>query len=169
MSSLENMESDCEVPKMRESIYADIENYNYGTAFYAVTEDLLKQFYNDSENPIMQHLVNTYGFDAFDIDTLYGSEIIDGVLYVCDTNGSYIDVNGEEVDPESALESFTLDELSDYIIDADESIIKRYLTEHELAGFDLDDVAYDMIHNGYAFSEVAKWADKMDLLQDIIY
>ena len=169
MSSSENMESDCEVTKMRASIYANIEDYNYGTAFYSVTEDQLQNYYDNEENIIIRYLVNEYGFEAFDIERLYGSAIIDDVLYICDTNGEEILVGGQSINPEDALENFTLDELSTYVIPADDSIIKRYLSEYELAEFDLDDVAYDLIDGTTTFSDVAKWADKMGLLQDILY
>ena len=143
-------------------------DFQYGTAFYAVTEDQLKDYYKDEENGVIRYLVEEYGFDVFDLEKLYGSATIDGVLYICDTDGVPIEVDGQEVDPEDALETFSIDELAYYIIDADDSIIKRYLTDHELAEFNIDEVAYSMISGVDTFSDVVRWIDELGLLNDII-
>ena len=143
---------------------------NPGTIYYRVTEDALKDVLDKSDNFIFRYLVNTKGLNCFDLeDNLLGSMIIDNDLYICQTDGKDISVADTEVDPYDALDMYSIEELSDYIVDADEDIIKSKLTEYELQPIDVNKVCSDMIRNhGYNFIATVVSAKDMGLLDNII-
>lgn len=136
-----------------------------GTTFYYITEDDLLKFYDKNDNGILRFIVDRDGFDAFDLDKLYGSQLFGDILYLCVTDGNEIMVDGELVAPEEVLDIYTPEDISEYEKHANDGIIRRYLSEYEMKEVDLDDVAFDMINDGYAdFTEVVKWADELDWL-----
>ena len=137
-----------------------------GTVFYEITESDLLKFYDKSDNGIMRFIVDRDGFDAFDLEQLYGSELFDDhLLYLCVTDGADIEINGEDVFPEEALAKYTPDDLFAYIKPGNDGIIRRYLSEYELKTYDINDVAFDMIHDGYPdFTEIVKWAEELGWL-----
>lgn len=139
-----------------------------GTVFYRISNKLVKQTLDNADNLIFRYLVRKNGIDAFNLDKLYGSAVFDDDLYLCKTDGQDISVNGEEVYPEDALELYSPEELKSYIKDGDEAIVKRELTSYELAGFDLDEVAVELIEGGHSFVEVVEAAYDMDLLSSVI-
>lgn len=140
-----------------------------GTTFYTITEDQLLKHYDKAENLIVRNVVSDEGFKAFDLDSMYGSKIIDDTLYLCVTDGMEITVNGNEVDPEFALEDYSISDLSKYIKEGDDTIINRYVSEYELKDIDLNKVAIDILDGGaVTFTDVVKYAADLDLLDDII-
>ena len=130
-----------------------------GTTYYYITEDQLLKFYDKSDNVIMRYLVSENGFDAFYIEGVPGYAMFDDILYICDTDGADIMVNGKSIDPERALMKYTPDDLSEYEERGTDSIIKRYLSEYELAEFDPNEVVLSMLDTGFAdFKEIVKSA-----------
>ncbi len=140
-----------------------------GTTFYEVTDEMLQDFYRDDKNIVLTYLVRNEGLDAFDtVETAIGSAMIDGVLYVCVTDGAEIDVNGELVDPEYALDEYSIEELSDYIVPADAEVLKRFVSQYELRPVDLDDIAIELLNAGHSFSTIVQDAADLDLLDNIL-
>ena len=138
---------------------------NTGTTFYKVTEDQLLKYYDKDKNPIARYIVSENGFNAFDLDLMYGSEVIGDALYYCDTDGFDIEVNGQEVAPEDALDKFGVDALTTYIKDADTDFIKRHLSSYEFKPVNLDKVAADILDDGsITFTEMVKFAYDLDLI-----
>ena len=113
----------------------------------------------------MQYVINEYGWDALDFKhNLFGSEIIDDVLYICKTDGYEIQINGEDVEPEFALEDYSVEELSAYIDDADDDIITNSITTYELKPIDLDEVSLRLLELGNSFIDVVKAAQDADII-----
>lgn len=142
-----------------------------GTIFYKITEEQLKDFYADNKNIVLRYLVEAYGFDAFKTADMWGSYLdrSEDVIYYCRTDGQDIEVDGELVNPEQAFEDFPINALEPYIQDGTDSEIKSYFTEYELAeDFDLDEVALDLLNDGYSFSTILKDMNKLDLLDNIL-
>lgn len=136
-----------------------------GTTFYKITEDQFTKYYSNSDNSIMQYLSESQGFNLIDIDQLYGSEIIDNVLYLCVTDGYDITVgDAADIDPEKALSQFDLDELSEYIKPATDTEIGKYLTPYELMFPDIDNIAQSMFEDDYTFTDILKAAQELDLV-----
>ena len=84
-------------------------------------------------------------------------------LYICQTNYDPIMVNGEETNPETAMEDFGPEALSDYIQDASDDIVRRYITIYEVTNFDVDEVATELIQNGYSFRELIDYYNDLDI------
>ncbi len=107
---------------------------NSGTTFYSASADDIIEAYGDvTLNVWVRKAFIERGLDAIDYDSnLFGSKVIDDVLYICVTDGQDIEVDGELVNPEEALEIYTPDELSKYIRPATKEVIRRYITEYEI-------------------------------------
>lgn len=143
--------------KIYKSIHAAVNPaQNPGTTFYSATVDDIIDAYGDvTLNAWIRQAFVDRGLDAIDYDhNLYGSAIIDDVLYICVTDGYDIEVNGEEVDPEEALSEYTPEDLSDYIKPATAEIIRRNITEYELITPDFESWAIDLLRDGYSFSKL---------------
>ena len=142
---------------MKIYIHADTDTSDDKTTFYKITlDDVIKSF--ESDNLWFLAAVKYDGFDAFDMDVLIGSKVVDGVLYYCDTNGVDIEVNGEMVDPEEALEKYSIDDLASYIKDASVRYIKNNLDDRALREFkpsDYNNWADKLMNDGYKFTELA--------------
>ncbi len=127
-----------------------------GTTFYAVTLEQIIDTYSKPDNNvwIMQSFIES-GWDAIDYDNnLFGSQIIDDVLYICVTDGRDIIIDDENVDPEEALELYDIDDLGEYIQPASDQVIKKYITEYELNMPDFDKWAPSMISSKYDFTKL---------------
>lgn len=130
-----------------------------GTTYYKVTEsDLVEAV--EGGNIWLSYIIESKGFDAIDIDSLYGSNIIDGELYICDTDGQDIYVDGEPVDPESALFDYAeeLELLSDYIVDASLKDIYDRISLYEIKPIylNLETTAIELLAANYTFEEVVR-------------
>ena len=106
------------------------------TKFYSVTENDLKDILVEGEdsNVFLYGAISTLGFDCLNLDSMYGSGIVNSVLYLCDTNGKDIIVNGEDVAPGEALSECSIEDLSEYIYTGEDNpeIIRKELTAYEL-------------------------------------
>lgn len=135
------------------------------TIFYTITESQLLKHYDNDENGIVRYVVSEEGFNAFDLDRMYGSQVIGDVLYLCVTDFQDIEVNGEKIYPEDALDMYDVSALSAYIQDGDDKIIDRYLSKYELRPIDVNSVALDILDGGATdFTDVVEWAKDLDLI-----
>lgn len=136
-----------------------------GTTFYQASEEDIKRYYHDSDNCIIEYLIHSRGFEALDLDSMYGSAVIDDMLYICVTDGDYIVVGDDvEVNPEEALETYDLDDLQRYIKPITDTIIRRYVSEYEMKFPDIDDLALEMLEKDYSFTQIVKAAIELELI-----
>lgn len=132
--------------------------FDHGTTFYKITEEMLNDSFSMSDDNIfMVEELATYGIGAINEKELpLGSAVIDDVLYICNTDGKDIDVNGAEIFPEDAIEEVGIESLEDYIEDADEKTIKHYITTYEIKFDDLTETAKKLLNsNLYGIKEVS--------------
>lgn len=128
-----------------------------GTTYYRVTLDDIESVMQDSTDANIWILKSfqELGWDAIDFEhNLFGSQVIDDVLYICNTDGRDIDVRGEKVDPEIALEDYNLSELSDYIEDADDETVLKYITPYEIKTPKFNNWASELLKDGYRFTDL---------------
>lgn len=113
--------------------------------------------------------VDKYGFDAIDFDhNLFGSYIQGDKIYICITDGYDINVNGEDVDPETALDKYSIEELSAYVKPADDEIITKAINHYELKQpIPFDELAEDGIDIGYSFTELVKSGMDVGLEEEV--
>ena len=145
-----------------------------GTTFYKITYDAIVDAYEDYNIVVWQALKN-YGWDAFDISKyLYGSQMFDDVLYVCDTDGVDIEVEdagefGENgmINPEEALAAVGPESLQEYIKVPDDDEIRKLVTPYDLneGGLDLDEIATQLLQQGYSFNEIVTAAADAQLIE----
>lgn len=126
-----------------------------GTVWYEAEFEQVRDALEE-ENLILYGALLTNGFDCIsNIDiNLPGSYLEGDYLYLCETDGKLINVNGEDVDPESAMQDYGPEVLSAYIIPAYSKIITQKLTEYEITNYDIDNVAYELFEEGYRFTTI---------------
>lgn len=101
--------------------------------------------------------LDTYGFRCIDFkQNLFGSYVDEDELFICVTDGHDIEVAGELVDPEAAMEEHDISELSTYIRPATPAIIKTYITSYEVSIPNIDQSAKDLLEDGYSFQELVE-------------
>jgi hypothetical protein len=130
-----------------------------GTTWYPVTAKQFKEFAEDIiENIFIKYTAIYDGFEALDLDLMYGTRIIDDVLYICSSDGKDIRIGDEEVSPEFALDNFTPDELSAYMEDATDKVLESHTTandfDKDLLKENLDNAAIEALQDGIDFSEL---------------
>lgn len=126
-----------------------------GTIWYEAEFDQVRDALKE-ENLILYGAFLTNGFDCIsnlDIN-LPGSYVQGDYLYICESDGELINVNGDQVDPESAMEEHGPEMLSAYIVPADDKIIRQKLTEYEITNYDIDEVADVLFEEGYTFTSI---------------
>ena len=152
---------------MKKIIGADIQEPEQGgTSFYLITEDELKDYFGN-ENVVMQYLVDTKGFEAFNTDDMFGSAFLDADEFVlCVTYGYDIRVGNELVDPETALEDYDISELDEYVKVPTDEIFRRYFSEYELNPVDMDEIALELLQAGHHLSTIVADAKDLDLFEE---
>ena len=142
----------------------DAEKVDSGTTFYKMTR---KQFEDafEKENLWIQEIIKrSKDFDCL-VD-MFGSEEIDGDYYICVTDGREIEVNGEMVDPETALQEYSLSDLSGYIKDATKKVILDSIGVPEnFKDPDVKKWVVDMLYDGIDFYRLAE--DYMEYWEDM--
>lgn len=135
---------------------------NVGTTYYRATLDnVIQTLTRNDANLFLLYLIEEYGFDALDFKKhMFGSAVVEenneDVLYICVTDGYEIEVDGEMIDPEEALENYAPIYLENHIQDADDDIIMRNITPYELVDFDEDAVARGVLKTyDVSFKKVA--------------
>lgn len=144
-----------------------------GTTFYKITYDAIVDAYEDY-NIVVWQALKDYGWDAFDISKyLYGSQMFDDVLYVCDTDGVDIEVDdagdfGDNglLNPEEALAAVGPESLQEYIKVPSDDEIRKLVTPYDLSdGYDLDEIATQLLAQGYTFNEIVTAAADAQLIE----
>lgn len=139
------------------------------TVIYEVSLKDVKDYYEDTL--FMSYLINEDGFNAFDIeDNLPGSLVEGDILYLLVTDYNPVVVNGEEIEYIEDILDFSIEDLrnSELIEPATDDVIKRYLSSYELAPFDFDMVATDLVQtDGYTFTEVLRAANDEGFSDDL--
>ena len=127
------------------------------TVWYEADLDMVRNALRE-ENLILYGAIQTHGFDAIkDIDmNIPGSYIddVEGRIYICVTDGSQVVVDGEEVDPDEAMEEYGPEALAGYIFPATNQMIVNKLTSYEINNYDLDLVAQDLMDESYSFIDM---------------
>lgn len=138
-----------------------------GTQFvHATLDDVIRALKNDHKsNEILIYLLERDGFYALDFDNnFYGGYADDDNIYICITDGEDIEVEGELVYPEDAIDKFGVDAVADYTREATEHDITFRITGYELKPFSMEDVAIDMLNDGYSFNAICDAADDIGIL-----
>lgn len=134
-----------------------------GTVYYRVLAAQIESAYED-EDPFIYYAVLEDGLDAINLDTMVGSKVIDDELFICQSDGQEININGEMVDPFVALEDYTPEDLEDYIEDVDQKFILDNITIYEINRKsilnNIDDAAKDALDRGYSFTNIVKYYDE---------
>ena len=147
------------------------EEFKKGTTFWGCTLEEIKSAKEGKESNVWINFeLNQRGLECLDIDHMYGSFIADdGVLYICDTDGYEIEVNGKIVDPESDGEYLGPIKLQNYIKKATPAIINKFITEYEIKQDErLNDIIKSMLDAGYEFTDIIESDHLKELIQDII-
>lgn len=118
--------------------------------FRMITPDAFIDAFTDSSNNVwLAAYVEDKVFDVLDLErNLFGTKIIDGILYYCEKYMDEIEVNGKTIDAEDALDEYSVEELSPYIdvetpMSADD--ILSTFTYYEMYPIDWDEYAEDLI------------------------
>lgn len=137
-----------------------------GTTFYYTTlSDVIQTLKDKSQNEILIFLLETRGWYALDFEhNLFGSYVDGDDLYLCVTDGAEIEIDGVEVYPEDAIEEFGVDAIKPWLESATDDVITFRITEYELRSFDIDDVALNMLNEGYHFVDIADAAEDMEII-----
>lgn len=135
-----------------------------GTTFYKTNiQDIIKTLESTGFNVFCLAALEHFGYKALDTKSMYGSYIDDKDLYICVTDGELINVNGEEVEPEYAMEEYYPEDLAEYIQDATDDVIKKHITEYEILLIDIDELAVDLLNDGHTFQELYEAATDLDI------
>ena len=113
------------------------------------------------ENVFLKYTALYDGFDALDLDLMYGTRVIDDTLYICSSDGKAIQVGNEEVDPEFALDNYTPDELHAYMEDVTDKILVSHTTAND---FDKDLLKENL--NDAAIEALQDFVDFPKLIED---
>ncbi len=125
-----------------------------GTVIYEVTEQDLQNAFSGEDNLYgniwIQKAIEELGFDVLNMNNSYliGSAIINGVLYILDTDGEDVNIKEEDVFPEDLLEQYNLSALSSFIQPPTPEVIQYFIPEDEdgfnLSMFDWDNWSLEM-------------------------
>lgn len=141
------------------------------TILYETPLEEVKKIYDD--NLFLVYLLDEEGFHAFNIERDCPGSVLEGdTLYLLVTDYDPVTVFGKVIEfPEDITVDFTIEDLKDsgIVEPVTDDIIKKYLSQYELADFDVDAVATDLVQSyGASISEVLEDADKIDVLEYLI-
>ena len=134
------------------------------TTFYSVNlQDAIDAMTKTHENVWLIESLKMLGWDAINFKVaLFGSDVIEDVLYICETDGADIIINNKPTDPELALTNYSIEDLQEYIQPATDDIILRYITTYEIKLPDFDKWAPEMLTSTtgkrYTFTELVEGA-----------
>lgn len=136
-----------------------------GTTFYSADLKTVQEVLKSNHlNLFAQYSIDEYGWDAIDFKhNLFGSEVIDDILYICVTDGQDINIEGKSVDPESALTEYDVSSCEDYIQEATDDIILKHITVYEVIVDDIDTAALELLKQGESFEDLMEAAQELDL------
>lgn len=156
------------ISKKLTEVVAESAVHPSGTTFYRVTlEQLTDAFVSDNHSNLwMIYAIREFGFNAIKIKDIWGSGIVDDILYLCKTNGQLLIINDVEINPEYALEEISIEDLAEYIKDSTPEVIRKMITDDEFNFQDIDDLALKMLEDDHSFLEIAKAAQEVYLLDE---
>lgn len=133
-----------------------------GTTFYKTNvEQILDVLKDNDANVWLIAAFQNEGLNALDLEHhLFGSYEDGENLYICVTDGHEINVNDEEVDPELAMENYSVEQLSAYIKDATPEVILERITEFEIKPPYFDGWAAELLEDGHTFVELMEAAEE---------
>lgn len=135
--------------------------------FRMITPDaFIDAFVESSNNIWLAAYVKDKVFDVLDLErNLFGSKIIDGILYYCEKNMDKIEIDGKTIDAEDALDEYSIEDLSMYI-DVENPMspddILSTFTYYEMYPIDWDEYAKDLIKDN-SFYKVVSDAYALDV------
>ena len=145
-----------------------------GTTFYAIpAERLLKAFDRSRKklNKFFVDIIRYTDLEALNPNSFYGSHIdtVNNVFYLCVSDGKPIKVNGEEIDPDEALDKYTIEDLAEYTEQPSDDLILQHVTMYELNPevFDsdtIDTIVQENLEKGVHFKEIVKDYDELKRL-----
>lgn len=154
---------------MRVSIKADSAQQG-GTRFYKIPKsDLIDYAWKSDGNVWIDSLLKDHFDDNILEDVMFlGSRVIDGSLYYCVSDLLPIEVDGEYVDPENALDDYSLKDLSGYIVDpAPRSVIEKVdFDDLSFSGVDLEAMAIAILEDGESLYKLFEDADALSLVSE---
>lgn len=144
------------------------------TRFYKLTlDELLDILRENGCNIITIWQLEEQGFSALDFKhSLWGCGVVDDFLYICDTDGKDILINGKQVDPEEVVNLLAdgdIDEsaFSDYIVEPDEKYIRRWVDPDAMVQPDFEEAALALLQQPYKYTlqQIAKAADDYEAFE----
>lgn len=134
-------------------------NYGEGTVFYAVSLDAAIDAFKTDGNLFLAAELETNRWNHLDLEhNLYGSGIIENVLYICVTDGHTINIadSDDGVDPEDLIDTYGAD-FVDYapVADPDSSTIRKYLSAYEFTDLPINHLGYQLVDRNN-FEEVVE-------------
>jgi hypothetical protein len=135
-----------------------------GTTFYEIEPDVFLAAILDADdgdiNIWHKYLAKTQGLESLDIDHMYGSRILkdadgDDALYFCETDGEDIEVDGKQVDPEDALDDYSLEALDDYLEGTAQGQVLHLINDSDFKTPDFDKEIVDALES-YDFVDLAE-------------
>ena len=126
-----------------------------GNSIYVINKQDVEDIIRGT-NLIVEEAFKLYGWNAFDIESMYGSAVIDDTLYFLKSDGSYVDIEGEDVDPEEMLSKYSIEDIPSYLIkQPDPSILKHNFTYYELSdSIDINEIALSLLESGFKFTSI---------------
>lgn len=130
-----------------------------GTSWYPVSMKQFDDFAEDHiENVFLKYTAAYDGFDALDLDLMYGTRVVDDTLYICSSDGKAIQVGNEEVDPEFALDNYTPEVLHAYMEDVTDKVLESHTTandfDKDLLKENLNNAAIEALQDDVDFSKL---------------
>lgn len=126
------------------------------TIYYKTDLDEIKQVIDGNSNLFVIYSINEHGFDDIQLDALPGSYIDGDTIYICFTDGKSLNINGEDVDPETAIEEFGIEAVSAYVENADDEIIVNTLTPYVFDLDNLENCASWLLDKGYSLGAIVE-------------
>ncbi len=136
-----------------------------GTSIYILSpqdvEDAIR-----GTNLIAEEAFKLYRWDAFDLESMYGSEVVGNDFYLLKTDGNYINIDGEDVDPEELLAQYEIEDIPEYLFkEKDDSVIRSNFSPYELSKkIDLNEIALSLLQSGFKFTSIVDDARDADMI-----
>ena len=128
-----------------------------GTTYYKIYLDDAITELKKHGNLFTYNEIKQLGFESIDISKhLFGSKIIDNILYLCITDGKDIIVDKYPIDPVDALKFLDIEELYDYIKDGSSKIILQYITPYEVPIDNFEESAIELLSEGFKLDQIVK-------------
>lgn len=129
---------------------------DYGTVYYKADLSDVKKIVDENSSLFVVYSIYEHGFDDIQIDQMPGSYIDKDTIYICVTDGKDLNINGEEVDPENAIEEVGLESVSAFIQDAPAEIVTQELDSYVFDLDNLEDCASWLLDNGYSLGAIVE-------------